>query len=98
MRESALCCGSAGIYNLIRRDMANALGDRKASRIMETGAPAVVTANPGCHLQLQASLRRAGEATEVTQLVELLDQAYGGEATAREGSWAFQRATATAER
>jgi glycolate oxidase iron-sulfur subunit len=88
MRESSLCCGSAGIYNIIRRDMANDLGDRKASRIGETNADEVVTANPGCHMQLRSSLERNGIRMPVKHIVELLDEAYGGEAAASSGNWA----------
>jgi glycolate oxidase iron-sulfur subunit len=91
MRESSLCCGSAGIYNLIRRDMANELGDRKAGRIIETPASEVVTANPGCHMQLLASLERNGSKIQVRHIVDLLDEAYGGEKSAREGAWAIDR-------
>ena len=47
MKESSLCCGSAGIYNIIREEMANELGDRKALHAMETPATEVITANPG---------------------------------------------------
>ena len=47
MRESSLCCGSAGIYNIIRKQMADDLGDRKAHNILATDAMDVVTANPG---------------------------------------------------
>ena len=56
MRESSLCCGSAGIYNLIRPEMAEKLGDRKAGNVAQTQADEVITANPGCYLQLMASL------------------------------------------
>jgi glycolate oxidase iron-sulfur subunit len=96
MRESSLCCGSAGIYNLIRREMANELGDRKAGNVIDTAADEVITANPGCHLQLHASLERNGSGMRVRHIVELLDEAYGGEATARSGQWAVDR-TQTAE-
>ena len=78
MRESSLCCGSAGIYNLIRRQMANDLGDRKVRHVMETPATEVITANPGCAMQLRASLLRNGGNVRVRYLVELLDEAYGG--------------------
>lgn len=78
MRESSLCCGSAGIYNLIRREMADDLGDRKVHHIMETPATEVVTANPGCAMQLRASLRRNGSRARVRHIVEVLDEAYGG--------------------
>jgi glycolate oxidase iron-sulfur subunit len=78
MRESSLCCGSAGIYNLIRREMADELGDRKARHVMETPAQDVITANPGCAMQLRASLRRNGGRVRVRHVVEVLDEAYGG--------------------
>lgn len=54
--ESDLCCGSAGVYNLLEPAMANSLGERKARRIQETGAATVVTTNPGCILQMRSSL------------------------------------------
>ncbi|MGK3946929.1 (Fe-S)-binding protein, partial [Streptomyces caeruleatus] len=65
MRESSLCCGSAGIYNLIRRQMADELGDRKAKNAMDTGAVDVITANPGCAMQLRTSLARNGGSARV---------------------------------
>jgi glycolate oxidase iron-sulfur subunit len=80
MRESSLCCGSAGIYNLIRRQMADELGDRKAANAMATGAVDVITANPGCAMQLRTSLARNGSTARVRHIVEVLDEAYGGEA------------------
>ena len=78
MRESSLCCGSAGIYNIIRKQMADDLGDRKAENILATGAGSVITANPGCHMQLRTSLRRNGSELPVRHIVEVLDEAYGG--------------------
>jgi glycolate oxidase iron-sulfur subunit len=80
MNESSLCCGSAGIYNIIRKQMADELGDRKATNIAATGAGTVVTANPGCHMQLRTSLRRNGTEIPVRHIVEILDEAYGGPA------------------
>ncbi|MBW3632846.1 MAG: 4Fe-4S dicluster domain-containing protein [Chloroflexi bacterium] len=78
MRESSLCCGSAGIYNIIREEMANELGDRKARHAMETPATEVITANPGCQMQVRASLRRNGSSARVRHIAELLDESYGG--------------------
>ena len=78
MKESSLCCGSAGIYNVIREEMANELGDRKALHAMETTATEVITANPGCQMQVGASLRRNGSKAKVRHIAELLDEAYGG--------------------
>jgi glycolate oxidase iron-sulfur subunit len=80
MRESSLCCGSAGIYNLIRRQMADELGDRKAENAIATGAVDVITANPGCAMQLRTSLARNGSTARVRHIVEVLDEAYGGAA------------------
>lgn len=80
MRESSLCCGSAGIYNLIRRKMADELGDRKAENAIATGAVDVITANPGCAMQLRTSLARNGSNARVRHIVEVLDEAYGGPA------------------
>jgi glycolate oxidase iron-sulfur subunit len=87
MRESSLCCGSAGIYNLLRPEMANQLGDRKACHILESGAAEVVTSNPGCAMQLRASLLRRGSPLPVRYVVEVLDEAYGGEGSVREERW-----------
>lgn len=91
MRESSLCCGSAGIYNIIRKDMADELGDRKAGHIVETSADQVITANPGCAMQLRTSLRRNGSETPVRHIVEILDEAYGGREVGDAGRWAVDR-------
>jgi glycolate oxidase iron-sulfur subunit len=76
MPESALCCGSAGIYNVTQPAMAASLGARKVSNALSTRAQVIATANPGCALQLAAELRRRGEDVQVRYIVELLDQAY----------------------
>ncbi len=76
MHESAVCCGSAGIYNVTEPDMAARLQARKVGNIEATGATIVATANPGCALQVAAGLRNAGIAAEVKHIVELLDDAY----------------------
>jgi glycolate oxidase iron-sulfur subunit len=82
--ESDWCCGSAGIYNLTQPEMADRLLRRKVRHVQSTGAQAVVTANPGCILQIQAGLRAQGRELPVLHLVEVLDRAYrGGEAAAR---------------
>ena len=80
MQEASLCCGSAGIYNIIRREMANELGDRKVERALATEADEIVTANPGCAMQLRTSLLRNGATRPVRHIVEILDEAYGGSA------------------
>lgn len=76
MRESAICCGSAGIYNLTQPAMAKRLQKRKVEAILETGAPLVATANPGCAIQVIAGLSAAGSRAQVIHVVELLDKAY----------------------
>jgi glycolate oxidase iron-sulfur subunit len=76
MNESAVCCGSAGIYNLTEPEMAQRLQARKIGNIEATGATIVATANPGCALQVTAGLRAAGVQASVKHIVELLDQAY----------------------
>jgi glycolate oxidase iron-sulfur subunit len=79
MAESHLCCGSAGVYNLLHPETAEELGDRKVQLLLETKAQALVSANPGCLLQLQASLRRNGQAELPTfHMVELLDASLRG--------------------
>jgi glycolate oxidase iron-sulfur subunit len=76
MDESALCCGSAGIYNLTQPEMAARLQRRKVAAIRRTGASIVATANPGCAVQVAAGLRDAGYRAAVKHVVELLDEAY----------------------
>jgi glycolate oxidase iron-sulfur subunit len=91
MRESSLCCGSAGIYNIIRREMANELGDRKVENAIATDAEEVITANPGCAMQLRASLLRNGSEMKVRHIVDLLDEAYGGQAVEQNKAWAVDQ-------
>jgi glycolate oxidase iron-sulfur subunit len=77
--EASLCCGSAGVYNLLQPETATELGDRKVANLLETKAAAVVSANPGCLLQLMAGLRRRGEkAMPAFHMVELLDASIRG--------------------
>jgi glycolate oxidase iron-sulfur subunit len=77
--EASLCCGSAGVYNLLYPEPANELGDRKVSHLLATGAQAVISANPGCLLQLMNGLRRRGAAElPAFHMVELLDASIRG--------------------
>lgn len=76
MDESAVCCGSAGIYNLTQPAMAQRLQRRKIAAIRRTGAMIVATANPGCAMQVAAGLREARYAAAVKHVVELLDDAF----------------------
>ena len=80
MPESSLCCGSAGIYNVTQPEMAAQLGARKLNNAQTTNAEVLVTANPGCHLQLAGGLRRRGSTMRVRHIVEMLDAAYAGDA------------------
>ncbi len=73
---SDLCCGSAGIYNVVHNDMAMSLLDKKMQHVNSTGAGIIATANPGCLLQLRAGARLFGSNQRVVHVVELLDEAY----------------------
>ncbi len=76
MSHPDICCGSAGIYNAIEPEMSRRILDEKLDDLLETGAELVVTANPGCQMQLEAGLRRRGRAIAVEHLAELLVRAY----------------------
>jgi glycolate oxidase iron-sulfur subunit len=74
--EATWCCGSAGIYNIIQPEMANALLDRKLKHIASTGATMVATGNPGCLLQIINGARERGMNLRVVHPVSLLAEAY----------------------
>jgi glycolate oxidase iron-sulfur subunit len=76
--ESAICCGSAGIFNLVQPEAAGALGDRKAQLIASLNVDAVATGNPGCLLQLQSALARMGRKIPVVHTIQLLDASLTG--------------------
>ena len=76
MALADLCCGSAGIYNVIENEMAMEVLAKKMENINATGAGVIATANPGCMLQLAAGVRLHGRSQRVVHVVELLDQAY----------------------
>jgi glycolate oxidase iron-sulfur subunit len=78
--EWEICCGSAGIYNLIKPEPAAELGRRKAENLLATGAEAVVAANPGCALQIQAHARDLGHEIPVYHPIELLMRSLRGPA------------------
>jgi glycolate oxidase iron-sulfur subunit len=75
--DSDLCCGSAGVYNLMEPEIARQLLEQKLDRIAATGAEVVVTGNPGCILQIRQGLAARGAATRVHHPVELLARAMG---------------------
>lgn len=73
---SEICCGSAGVYNVEHTDISMSLLEDKMRMIESTRADTIVTANPGCMLQLEAGTRRFSRPIPVLHVVELLDQAY----------------------
>jgi len=77
--EQEICCGSAGIYNLVEPDTARELGDRKVAHIEAVRPDVVATANPGCTLQMAAAARRQGRALTIRHPIEMLDASIRGE-------------------
>lgn len=71
--EQDLCCGSAGIYNIVQPEAARELGDRKAANVLATGAQAYASANPGCLVQVSQALRRARRPLPALHPIELVD-------------------------
>jgi glycolate oxidase iron-sulfur subunit len=76
--EQDLCCGSAGIYNLVQPDAARDLGDRKAAHVLATEPEAYASGNPGCLVQVTAALRRAGRPVPAFHPIELVDASIRG--------------------
>lgn len=74
--EGQFCCGSAGTYNIEQPEIARALGEQKADRILETGAEAVAAGNIGCLVQIRKSLELKGKQIPVYHTIEYLDRAY----------------------
>jgi glycolate oxidase iron-sulfur subunit len=81
--EPELCCGSAGIYNIVNPEPARELGDRKARNILATGAQLLVTANPGCLMQVASAIERGDDSSGnhpmgMAHTVEVLDASIRG--------------------
>ena len=76
--EQPICCGSAGIYNLVQPAAAAELGERKAAHVAATGADAYASANPGCLVQVSSYLRKARRGLPALHPVELLDASIRG--------------------
>jgi glycolate oxidase iron-sulfur subunit len=82
MRDSDKCCGSAGVYNVTQTEMSMQILDHKMENIARTRPQCIITANPGCQIQLQLGVKRAqldrgfGKPVEVAHVIELLDEAY----------------------
>ncbi|MCX6633521.1 MAG: (Fe-S)-binding protein [Acidobacteria bacterium] len=71
-----LCCGSAGVYNVVHNDLAMSLLKKKMELVASTGADVIVTANPGCLLQLRAGAEMFGRGERVAHVIEILDESY----------------------
>lgn len=71
--DNALCCGSAGVYNLLQPEVANELGEQKVRNLLNTGAEIIASPNPGCSLQIAKHLQLQGKDIQVIHPIELLD-------------------------
>ncbi len=72
--ERDICCGSAGIYNLVQPEAAAELGARKARHLIDTGAQAIAAGNPGCAAQLDLHLRQLGCPLPIYHPMELVSR------------------------
>ena len=79
MEDAAMCCGAAGLYSVLQKDLAANILDRKTGHILATGADQVVTANPGCMMQIERALRSSRENSSVVHVGDVLDDAYRAE-------------------
>jgi glycolate oxidase iron-sulfur subunit len=75
LADAGMCCGSAGVYNLLQPEAATELGIRKADSVQATGASLLISANPGCTLQISSALAARGEHIAVAHTAEVLDAA-----------------------
>jgi glycolate oxidase iron-sulfur subunit len=76
--DAGTCCGSAGVYNLLQPAAAGELGARKAQAVLDAGAPLLISANPGCTLQIAAALAERGRHVAVAHVAEILDASIRG--------------------
>ncbi len=76
LAEADMCCGSAGTYNVTQPELSKTLLDRKMANVLTSGAEILVTANPGCQMQLEAGVRASGKRVTVMHLMDVLDRAY----------------------
>ena len=82
MEQSSVCCGGAGIYSMVQEDMSGRVLASKMTNIAATGTEQVVTANPGCMIQIEQGLRNSGLARGtrgICHVVDILDEAYRAE-------------------
>ena len=78
IKDASICCGSAGIYNVLNPEPAKQLGDAKAANVIATGAQLLVTANPGCIMQIAQGVERAGGRIGTAHIVTVLDHSQRG--------------------
>jgi glycolate oxidase iron-sulfur subunit len=76
--DAGTCCGSAGVYNLLQPEAASELGARKAQAVLDAGAALLISANPGCSLQIASALADRGERIAVAHTAEILDASLRG--------------------
>ncbi|MBW4592011.1 MAG: (Fe-S)-binding protein [Brasilonema angustatum HA4187-MV1] len=76
--DAAICCGSAGIYNLLQPEVAEELGRQKVQNLLNTGADLITSANPGCTLQIRKHLQLEGKLISIMHPMELLDYSIRG--------------------
>lgn len=79
LMESDHCCGNAGIYTVTQTEMSIEILDRKVNFIKQSGADLIITANPGCQIQLDWGIRRQNLSMNVLHIVELIDSMYQNE-------------------
>ena len=77
--DASLCCGSAGVYNMLQPEVADELGRQKVENLLNTGAELIVSANPGCSLQIKKHLQLQGKQVTLMHPMELLDYSIRGE-------------------
>ena len=76
--DAALCCGSAGVYNMLQPEIAEELGNQKVQNLLNTGADLIASSNPGCTLQINKHLEMQGKKIDVIHPIELLDYSIRG--------------------
>ncbi|MEB3341644.1 (Fe-S)-binding protein [Okeania sp.] len=76
--DASLCCGSAGVYNMLQPEIADELGQQKAENLLNTGAELIASANPGCSLQIKKHLELQGKKMTLMHPIELLDYSIRG--------------------
>ena len=79
MEQSSVCCGGAGIYSTVQEEMSGRGLASKMANIAATGTEQVITANPGCMIQIEQGLKNTGLAGSVRHVVDILDEAYAAE-------------------